>query len=376
MLIDPTKLTPGDVITLSPPQSSRRALDAIKMVHSLKDEREERLNLSAKKKIENIFENSEHASKRMARNEATYLKLFHPGRKARKPIWHRVKLGHFQETESKSSEKDKTMTADIVTSQVDTATMVEQALVKRKNMQSQRFPDEFDIKTPNLPGAVSKEVVTSEEQSRLDLLKKAPDAADQSAPPTPIRRLYKMAGIHTTEKDFYQVLMEMKRPFRNTERKLRIFYENEIEKYEWDTLKRYRVKLKAIIPCPIYQKTIMKMRQAMKNVDNDMQVSETTFKRAAPWYRNLTERAEGAGAFLHHGCQATLVKLQKYCDVDVKSRPHMLSRFCLLVVSLPVTELGETYWQDAITFVLQELLGAPVELFHHWLRYRNLPYLL
>ena len=78
-------------------------------------------------------------------------------------------------------------------------------------------------------------------------------------------------------------------------------------------------------------------------------VSTTTVeRRPALWYRKLRERCDETGATRHLGCSAILLKLFKYCDVDMKSRPKMLNRFCLLIVSLPTTELAKRSWQLAI----------------------------
>jgi len=87
----------------------------------------------------------------------------------------------------------------------------------------------------------SKEKIASEEQSRRNLLAKTGNINE--IPTTPVRRLYKLAGVRTTDKQVFNTLLGMKRAFRSAEKKVRIYYENEIGKIEWDTVKRFRSKL-------------------------------------------------------------------------------------------------------------------------------------
>jgi len=106
-----------------------------------------------------------------------------------------------------------------------------------------KIPNEADIPTPNLPGAIEEEILDSEEQSRVNLLAKIPGAANDAPPPSPIRRLLRESGIKTTDKEMFSIIMGMKRPFRQSEKNLRHFYTNEVEKYEWETMKRYKAKV-------------------------------------------------------------------------------------------------------------------------------------
>jgi hypothetical protein len=91
-------------------------------------------------------------------------------------------------------------------------------------------------------------------------------------------------------------------------------------------------------------------------------------RRQAMWYRKLLEECANIGAtntgkiisfsrwvktvqFVlqnNVGCQQALQKLLKYSDIDVKSKPQLICRMALLVVSLPTTELGSRPWQAAI----------------------------
>lgn len=227
---------------------------------------------------------------------------------------------------------------------------------------NRRWPEEFDIPTPTFPFPNSTMKIASEELSRQNLLKKTPHM-DES-PSTPVRRLYKLAGVRTTEMDLFNNIMEMKKMFRVTENKLRVYYENEIGKWDWDTLKRFRCKLNGIHPFPVYQWTIAVMRlnqdhpkmpkkpgaaAAKKNSEEEEDIEKALKqKRPALWYTQLKGEAEMNGATRHNGCHTELQKLLKYCDVDMKTKPHMLNRLALLAVSLPATELGTKHWQRAI----------------------------
>lgn len=93
------------------------------------------------------------------------------------------------------------------------------------------------------------------------------------------------------------------------------------------------------------------MREYAKQGEEEVDATvpdDTGEKRPAPWYRDLMDKCEALGAMSHHGCSTALVKLFKFCDVDTRSRPHMLNRFCLLVVSLPTNELGTPHYQQAL----------------------------
>ncbi|CAL8104422.1 unnamed protein product [Orchesella dallaii] len=326
--------------------------------------------LTAEQKIKRLAENPEHAAIRRARNYMTYTKLFERhNRKLKRPVWHDVDItaADFNNT-SPLAKLDPTRLTD-----ADAAEVVEMALLKRRNLSSshgsKRWPEETDIPTPTFPFPYSKIRIPSEEQSRMNLLRKTPHMDD--VPATPVRRLFKLAGIRTTEKDIFTNIMEMKRNFRLAENKLRVYYENEIGKLDWDTLKRFRCKLNGIKPTPVYQWTIGLMRQSQEcQVDEkkytgaatsiggseddapiqDSDVDEKSLlqKRPALWYKNLQEEAEMNGATRHNGCQLMLHKLLKYCDVDMKTKPHMLNRLALFVVSLPTTELGTSQWQQAV----------------------------
>lgn len=241
--------------------------------------------------------------------------------------------------------------------------MVELALKKREAMERKAEEEdadkrwEFDIPTPRFPFVPTVVRIPSEEQSRRSLLKKTPHMND--VPGTPHRRLYKLAGVRTTEKDIFNNIMEMKKSFRVTENKVKIYYENEIGKYEWDTTKRFRTKLYGMKSCPVFQWTISLMRANEATAPPENGTAETEpeeevgdakalkEKRPALWYKKLREESEVNGALRHNGCHAELQKLLKYCDVDMKTKPHMLNRLALLVVSLPTTELATTHWQKA-----------------------------
>jgi len=90
------------------------------------------------------------------------------------------------------------------------------------------------------------------------------------------------------------------------------------------------------------------MREFALQLEDEEVEDETTEKRPALWYRELVEKCEMMGAMKHHGCSTMIQKLHKFCDVDTKSRPQMLNRFCLLVISLPTNELGTPYFQQAL----------------------------
>lgn len=62
-------------------------------------------------------------------------------------------------------------------------------------------------------------------------------------PGTPVRRLYKLAGVRTTEKQTFNMMFDMKRQFRGVEKKVRNHTENEIWQKEFDTVRRYKNKL-------------------------------------------------------------------------------------------------------------------------------------
>jgi len=97
------------------------------------------------------------------------------------------------------------------------------------------------------------ERLTSEEQSRLNLLSIVPDItnADGERPTTPLRKLYEVAGVKTLDKDFFQILMSIKRSFRDLEKSLRVSIANKVEKLEWDTPKRYKAKIRGQFWIPI-----------------------------------------------------------------------------------------------------------------------------
>jgi len=126
--------------------------------------------------------------------------------------------------------------------EADPEDIVEQAIRRRQHMEShKRWPDVADIMTPVFPFKASKTRISSEEQSRRNLLAKAANLDEVTS--TPVRRLYRLAGVRTTDKDTFQALLDMKSAFRLTERKVRVFYENEIGKFDWDTVPRFRAKL-------------------------------------------------------------------------------------------------------------------------------------
>lgn len=254
----------------------------------------------------------------------------------------------------------------------DAVEMAELALQKRKSLShrekmseeedsGKRWPEEYDIPTPTYPFPTSDVRIPSEEQSRQNLLKKTPHMDE--IPGTPVRRLYKLAGVRTTEAEIFNNIMEMKKMFRVTENKCRVYYENEIGKLDWDTQKRFRGKLRGMVSTPVYHWTISMMREqddAPGGLDEavaegrgdedeeDHEQKKLKQKRPALWYKKLQEEAEINGATRHNGCHTELHKLLRYCDVDMKTKPHMLNRLALLVVSLPTTELATKQWQQGI----------------------------
>lgn len=126
--------------------------------------------------------------------------------------------------------------------EADAEELVEMAIRKREMLpSSRRWPEIDSLRTPTYPFTHTPPRIGSEEQSRRNLLASMPHM--DSTPSTPIRRLFKLAGVRTTEKQTYNALLEIKRGFRATENKVKVFCQNEIIKMEFDTLRRYRAKL-------------------------------------------------------------------------------------------------------------------------------------
>ena len=109
---------------------------------------------------------------------------------------------------------------------------------------TQKIPHVNEIPTPKLPGTDSPVRIDSEEQSRLNLLQKNPEAARRGPPPSPVLNLYKVAGIETNERQMYTSLMTLKKKFRASEKSLRFYYANETEKEDWETMDRYKRKIR------------------------------------------------------------------------------------------------------------------------------------
>lgn len=114
-------------------------------------------------------------------------------------------------------------------------------------------PDPGEIPTPKLPNSQSLHVLSSEEKSRLNLLAKCPGADSEEPIPQEILKLYTVTGIKTTSKDMYRTVMKMKKAFNDIEKNVSTYYLNEIEKFEWDTMKRYKTKIGGIICFNFYK---------------------------------------------------------------------------------------------------------------------------
>ncbi|CAG7824933.1 unnamed protein product [Allacma fusca] len=354
-----------------PDKIASSIVETIKKTHLEKDNR----GMSPEEKIINAQESPDIAYSRRKSTVDRYNKLFHGGETDKTPIWQNITLDNVFVSQAKPNvpvtKSVHHVEGENAGDEFPSATTPLPSTPK--------IPHVAEIHTPVLAGLESPAKIDSEDQSRLNLLAKNPEASNDNPPPSPVQFLYKIAGIKTTEKRTFESLMTIKKKFRVTEKSLRFYYANETDKADWETQNRFRHKIRALQSCPIYEKSIAVMR-ASENfaLPEEETPSSSTIgeKRPSIWYRKLRERFEEIGARRHVGCATILANLQKYCDVDMKTKPRMTNRLCLLVVSLPTTELGTRPWQIAIKFIIDHLLGVPIELFYQWLDYRRLPPLI
>lgn len=92
----------------------------------------------------------------------------------------------------------------------------------------------------------------------------------------------------------------------------------------------------------------LEARRELDDIETNYDEKDISEKQPAPWFRDLIEICDQIGALKHNGVSNAVHQLLRFCDVNSNSKPFMLRRFCLLVISLPANEIAAPYFQKAI----------------------------
>ncbi|XP_061187152.1 uncharacterized protein LOC133195281 [Saccostrea echinata] len=94
------------------------------------------------------------------------------------------------------------------------------------------------------------------------------------------------------------------------------------------------------------------------------------------WFEDLQEKTYSILGHQDEEINKTLQEIGRYSTIDSKSIPSAKAKLCLLLMSLPASELFTIPVQRGLKFVLEVIFQAEDHLLGEWLQHRKVPYFI
>lgn len=145
----------------------------------------------------------------------------------------------------------------------------------------------------------------------------------------------------------------------------------ELERLKRERITKFRYKLVTFLDLPPlfehHQELLMAASDdAMKDPSFVQEVQEET----VPWFDQLEQEIQSQGLKGEPGAVNCLLQLERFkYSEDIQ---HAKEKLCLLAMSLPISEICTQPMQEAIKFILSEVLDCKTPLLEKWLSNRKL----
>ncbi|PIK42974.1 hypothetical protein BSL78_20155 [Apostichopus japonicus] len=164
--------------------------------------------------------------------------------------------------------------------------------------------------------------------------------------------------------------------FTRVKKKMAREVQSDLEKLIRDRHRTFRQKFQCLNKSPLFEKTV----QHLKGVSTQpmpMIVEDTNTEiKPSKWFLDLKSGAENIVGKDDKEVCSMLQQLSRFSYEDAKSIPNAKEKLCLLVMSMPASHLLTIPAQQALKYVLDEILWASSESLSQWLNHRKIPLIL
>ncbi|XP_072041222.1 uncharacterized protein [Amphiura filiformis] len=178
---------------------------------------------------------------------------------------------------------------------------------------------------------------------------------------------------HNPEK----TLQSLKENFTKTQRKLTREIMTDLERMERERCRTFRQKFHSCDSSPLFEKTVKHMRDVAPVTQVGIVPDDTDIEiKPSKWYVDMKAEAESAVGKDDPEVSELLQKVARFYLEDSRSIPNSKEKLCLLMMSMPASQLLTIPMQQAIQFVMDNIILAPPEYFSQWLQQRKIPQII
>ncbi|XP_033640880.1 uncharacterized protein LOC117301103 [Asterias rubens] len=183
------------------------------------------------------------------------------------------------------------------------------------------------------------------------------------------------SGSQMESQDPERTLETLKENFQEVQEKMAREAVTDIERMERERCRTFRQKFYAANEHPVMELAVKHMREAPQISRQLAMAEDSDLKEIKPskWYIDLKAEAVNIAGPDDHIIHDLLQKLVRWSLEDAKSVPNAKEKLCLLVMSMPASELLTIAMQQAVQFVLDHILWASHNSFSQWLHHRKIP---
>nr|XP_054772773.1 uncharacterized protein LOC129280446 [Lytechinus pictus] len=179
------------------------------------------------------------------------------------------------------------------------------------------------------------------------------------------------------EPDAEATLEDIRQTFLKTQKKLAREALQDLERLDRDRQRVIKHKFQVITLSPLFEKTVFYLQSARAHQAGPvMTIDDSDEIKLSPWYMDLKASVEEVLGKHDTDVVNLFNKLSQFSLEDGKSIPNAKEKLCLLVMSMPASDLLTIPMQLAIVFVLEEILWAPPRALAQWLHHKKVPLII
>ncbi|XP_038051356.1 uncharacterized protein LOC119724397 [Patiria miniata] len=186
------------------------------------------------------------------------------------------------------------------------------------------------------------------------------------------------SSSQTDAVDPEKTLITLKENFLKVQKKMARESLTDIERMERERCRTFRQKFHAANEHPVWEIAVQHMREAPQISRQLAVADDSDMKEIKPskWYIDLKKEVEDVVGKDDPVINKLTQKLARWSLEDAKSIPNAKEKLCLLVMSMPASELLTIEMQQAVQFVLEHILWASRTSFLQWLNHRKIPVII
>ncbi|XP_072175934.1 uncharacterized protein [Diadema setosum] len=178
----------------------------------------------------------------------------------------------------------------------------------------------------------------------------------------------------TDDQDAEATLQDIQQNFKKVQKNLAREVQQDLERLDRDRQRVIKQKFQVITQSRLFERTVLNLKAARAHQAGPvMAIDEDSEIKLSPWFMDLKSDIETALGKYDPDVVAILNRLSQFSLEDGKSIANAKEKLCLLVMSMPASDLLTIPMQLAIVFVLEEILWAPPKALVQWLHHKKVP---